>query len=94
MHEEWTRAPNPLFSASSNRSARLDLKFTEDEWNALEKGVIGAGMFVSVSESDFTHTISDANALAAYMTGQRETSRSELVRLSALLLTSSLSSDR
>ena len=36
--------------------------FTEDEWNALELGVVGAGMFVSVSEPDFTHTISETNA--------------------------------
>src|SRR5262249_27406672 len=53
---------------------------TEDEWQALEKGVIGAGMFVSVSEPDFTHTISETNALASYLTGRRETSGSELVR--------------
>ncbi len=54
--------------------------FTEDEWKALEEGVIGAGMFVSVSEPDFTHTISETNALATYITGYRETSGSELVR--------------
>jgi hypothetical protein len=54
--------------------------FTEDEWQALEKGVIGAGMFVSVSEPDFTHTISETNALVSYLTGQRGTSGSELVR--------------
>ena len=54
--------------------------FTEDEWTALEKGVIGAGMFVSVSEPDFTHTISETNALMTYLAGHRETSESELVR--------------
>jgi hypothetical protein len=54
--------------------------FSEDEWTVLEKGVIGAGMFVSVSEPDFTHTISETNALATYVTGHRETSGSELVR--------------
>jgi hypothetical protein len=54
--------------------------FSEDEWNALEQGVIGAGMFVSVSEPDFTHTTSETNALATYLSGQRETSGSELVR--------------
>ena len=37
-------------------------------------------MFVSVSEPDFTHTISETNALATYVTGHRETSGSELVR--------------
>jgi tellurite resistance protein len=54
--------------------------FTEDEWKALEGGVIGAGMLVSVSEPDFTHTHSETNALAAYLTACRETSGSELVR--------------
>jgi len=55
-------------------------EFTEDEWEALVKGVIGAGVFVSVSEPDFTHTISETNALATYLTGRRAASGSELVR--------------
>jgi hypothetical protein len=54
--------------------------FTDDEWKTLEEGVIGAGMFVSVSEPDFTHTTGETNALATYLTGSAETSRSELVR--------------
>src|SRR5215467_9361512 len=54
--------------------------FTDDEWQALENGVIGAGMFVSVSEPDFTHTIGETNALATYLTEQGKTSRSKLVR--------------
>src|SRR5215470_8317405 len=54
--------------------------FSGDDWNALEQGVIGAGMFVSVSEPDFTHTISETKALATYLTGLHETSKSELVR--------------
>jgi hypothetical protein len=54
--------------------------FTQDEWQALENGVIGAGMFVSVSEPDFTHTVSETNALASYLTDRREKSASELVR--------------
>ena len=43
--------------------------FTDDEWKALEDGVIGAGMFVSVSEPDFTHTTGETSALATYLTG-------------------------
>ena len=54
--------------------------FTDDEWKALEQGVIGAGMLVSVSEPDFTDTISETNALVTYLNGQRATSGSELVR--------------
>lgn len=58
----------------------IKANFTEEEWTALEKGVIGAGMFVSVSEPDFTHTASETEALAAYVAGHRETSGSALVR--------------
>lgn len=36
--------------------------------------------FVSVSEPDFTHTISETNALATYVSGHGETSGSDLVR--------------
>jgi hypothetical protein len=42
-------------------------------------------MFVSVSEPDFTHTISETEALESYLSGHRETSRSELVRKLATL---------
>jgi hypothetical protein len=55
-------------------------EFTDEDWKALEDGVIGAGMFVSVSEPDFTHTIGETNALATYIIGSAETSGSELVR--------------
>jgi hypothetical protein len=54
--------------------------FTEDEWQALENGVIGAGMFVSVSEPDFTHMISESNALSTYLAEQGKTNGSKLVR--------------
>ena len=54
--------------------------FTQDEWTALEQGVIGAGMLVSVSEPDFTDTISETSALVRYVAGLRQTSESELVR--------------
>ena len=54
--------------------------FTEDEWKTLEKGVIGAGMFVSVSEPEFTHQPFEIGALWTYVAGHRETSRSRLVR--------------
>ena len=49
--------------------------FTEAEWKALEKGVTGAGMLVSVSDRDFTDTFGEASALAKALAAQRETSR-------------------
>ena len=54
--------------------------FSEDEWKALQKGVTGAGMLVSVSERDFTDSFGEATAIAKYLANQHETSESALVR--------------
>jgi hypothetical protein len=54
--------------------------FTEDEWNALQKGVMGAGMLVSVSDADFTDSFGEASALAKFLAEQRRTNESELIR--------------
>jgi hypothetical protein len=54
--------------------------FTEDEWEAMQKGVTGAGMLVSIGDRDFTDSFGEAGALAKYLGGQRETSESQLVR--------------
>ena len=54
--------------------------FTEQEWEALRKGVSGAGMLVSLSDRDFTDTFGEAGALAKYVSGQTVASSSQLVR--------------
>ena len=54
--------------------------FTEDEWHALQKGVTGAGMLVSVSDADFTDSFGEASALAKFLAEQRRTNEIELVR--------------
>jgi hypothetical protein len=54
--------------------------FTEQEWEALRKGVSGAGMLVSLSDRDFTDTFGEVGALAKYLAGQQVASTSELVR--------------
>jgi len=54
--------------------------FTEDEWKAMEKGVTGAGMLVSVGDRDLTDSFGEASALAKALAAQREQSPSELVR--------------
>ena len=54
--------------------------FTEDEWHALQKGVTGSGMLVSVSDADFTDSFGEASALAKFLGKQRQKSDSELVR--------------
>jgi len=54
--------------------------FTEDEWNAMQKGVTGAGMLVSVSDRDFTDSFGEAGALAKYLAEQSEQNDSPLIR--------------
>ena len=54
--------------------------FTEPEWAALQKGVAGAGMLVSLSDRDFTDTFGEVGAMAKYLAGQQVASTSELVR--------------
>ena len=54
--------------------------FTEAEWDALHKGVTGAGMLVSVADRDFTDTFGEAGALAKHLRDEHEHSPSALVR--------------
>jgi hypothetical protein len=54
--------------------------FTDEEWEAMRKGVTGAGMLVSVSDRDFTDTFGEAGALAKRLREKREQSRSQLIR--------------
>ena len=54
--------------------------FTEDEWKAMQKGVTGTGLLVSVSDRDFTDTFGEAGALARFLSEQHESSSSELIR--------------
>jgi hypothetical protein len=54
--------------------------FTEEEWDALHKGVTGAGMLVSVGDRDFTDSFGEASALAHRLLEEHEQSESELVR--------------
>lgn len=54
--------------------------FTEDEWETMQKGVMGAGLLVSLSDPDFTDTFGEASAIAKYLAEQRSSSGSELIR--------------
>jgi hypothetical protein len=54
--------------------------FTEEEWDALQKGLTGSGMLVSVSDRDLTDTFGEASALAKYLAGQQVSATNELVR--------------
>src|SRR5438477_11298213 len=54
--------------------------FTEEEWKAMQKGVTGAGMLVSVSDRVFTDTFGEAGALARSLAEQHQSNESELIR--------------
>ena len=54
--------------------------FTDEEWAALQKGLTGSGMLVSVSDRDFTDTFGEAGALAKFLSGQQVAATNDLVR--------------
>ena len=54
--------------------------FDEQEWDAIQRGVTGAGMLVSLADRDFTDSFGEAKALAKFVGEQRNTSDSALIR--------------
>jgi hypothetical protein len=54
--------------------------FTEQEWEALQKGVTGAGLLVSLSDRSFFDTFKEMGTLAKHVTQAKEGGSSELVR--------------
>jgi hypothetical protein len=54
--------------------------FSKEEWEALRKGLVGAGMLVSLSDRDFTDSFGEAGAMAKYLAGQQTAARTELAR--------------
>jgi hypothetical protein len=53
--------------------------FTEQEWEQLQKGVMGSAMLVSISDPGLFETFKEAGAAAKHMAGGRE-SQSQLVK--------------
>src|SRR6478752_6251034 len=54
--------------------------FTEAEWKALVKGLVGAGMLTSMSDRDLSDTFGEASVMAKYIAGQHVAAASALVR--------------
>jgi len=54
--------------------------FTEQEWESLQKGVVGAGLLVSLSDRSFFDTFKEAGALGKHVAQAKQSSSSELVR--------------
>jgi hypothetical protein len=54
--------------------------FTEQEWEALQKGVVGSGLLVSLSDRSFFDSFKEAGALSKHVGQAKQNSSSELVR--------------
>lgn len=54
--------------------------FTEQEWEALQKGVVGSGLLVSLSDRSFFDTFKEAGALSKHLAEAKTKSSSELIR--------------
>ncbi len=54
--------------------------FTEEEWEAMQKGITGAGLLVAISDRGFFDTFKEANALAKHLRAAHAKSESALVR--------------
>src|SRR3954463_4915484 len=68
----------PTTIKESHMATKQD--FTEAEWTALQRGVTGTGMLVSLSDRDFTDTFGEVGAMAKYLAGQNVAASSELIR--------------
>ena len=54
--------------------------FTEAEWEALQKGLTGSGMLVSLSDRDFTDMFGEAGAMGKFLAGQQVAASSDVIR--------------
>src|SRR4051812_13560916 len=75
------RAAATIDAGTQSRGGRMAGKadFTEQEGDALQKGVTGAGMLVSAAHRDFTDSFGEAKAIAHDLASHRG-SDSALVR--------------
>jgi hypothetical protein len=74
--------PERLQGLSFNQGEVVAKKsdFTEQEWEALQKGVTGAGLLVSLSDRGFFDTFKEAGALGKHVAEAKKNNSSELVR--------------
>lgn len=54
--------------------------FSEDEWHAMQRGLTGAGMLVSVSDQDLSDSFGESSAMAKYLSAQRTVGSTQLMR--------------
>jgi hypothetical protein len=54
--------------------------FSQEEWEALQKGVTGAGFLMAVSDRSFFDSFKEAGALARHLGEARQSGSSDLIR--------------
>jgi hypothetical protein len=54
--------------------------FSQEEWEALQKGVTGAGFLMAVSDRSFFDSFKEAGALARHLGEARQSGSSDLMR--------------
>jgi hypothetical protein len=54
--------------------------FTEIEWQAMQRGLTGAGMLVSMADQDLSDSWGESSALAKYLGAQRTIGTTQLMR--------------
>ena len=54
--------------------------FSDEEWTALQRGLTGSGMLVSLSDRDFTDSFGEASALGKFLAGQQVAGATDFVR--------------
>ena len=54
--------------------------FSEAEWSALQKGLTGSAMLVSLADRDFTDTFGEVGAMTKHLQGQQVAASSEVIR--------------
>jgi hypothetical protein len=54
--------------------------FTEEEWETLQKGVTGAGFWMTIADRGFFDTFKESAAMAKHLGAARQNSESTLVR--------------
>ena len=54
--------------------------FTQEEWEAMQKGITGAGMLVAISDRGFFDSFKEASALAKHLSEAHAKNDSPLVR--------------
>ena len=54
--------------------------FTEQEWAALQKGVVGAGLLVSLSDRSFFDTFKEAGAMGKHIAQAKQSGQNDLIR--------------